>query len=147
QQVDVRPRFAAFNTVIGSLWIDRASGHLVRAAYRLAMPAEGQVSVTDTSGKPHRVAQLIIGALKPKMSAELTSVVIEYELYDGYWLPRLQSAEGFVTLSFARVPVVFDNRFSYESVNRASGLPAIQADTTEKKPKPKQDSTTSRSDS
>jgi hypothetical protein len=134
QQVDVRPRVASFNGVVGSLWIDRASGQLVRAAYRLAMPAEATFGAFDSSGKRDWTAQIIMGVLTPKMSGDVTSVVVEYELYDGFWLPRLQSAEGFIALSFARVPITFDNRFSYESVNRVSGLPAIQVDTTETKP-------------
>jgi hypothetical protein len=151
--MDVKPREAASNLVIGSLWIDRASGQLVRAAYRQAAPAEAQIDVRDAKGISARAARILGNMFLPRVSADLNSVVVEYELYDGYWLPRSQTAEGTVSLSFARVPVTFDNRFSYASVNRSAGLGTIAVDSTSRTDsawraqKPQRDSARRRADS
>jgi hypothetical protein len=38
REMKVRPRSPKFNLAVGSLWIETATGQLVRAAYRLAAP-------------------------------------------------------------------------------------------------------------
>lgn len=134
RQVDVRPRTAAPNLIVGSLWLDNSSGQVVRAAYRLAAPGKGAVSVSnpDSTGKQAtgaKVMQHVLKALIPAMSADITDVVVEYQRVRNFWLPRSQVMEGFVKSSFAKVPVTWENAFRFESVNETSGLAPISVDT------------------
>jgi hypothetical protein len=133
RQVDVRPRAAEPNLVVGSLWLDAATGQVVRAAYRLAAPGRATVSVTpgDSGGNKTgaRIATIIMKTIIPTMTAEVTDIVVEYQRVRGFWLPRSQVMEGFVKASFAKVPVTIENGFRFESVNETSGLAAITVDT------------------
>jgi hypothetical protein len=133
REMKVRPRLARPNVVVGSLWFDIATGQLVRAAYRLAVPASMTISVSDgdsTTATGRRIG-FLLGALISPMTAQLSSIVVEYGLYEGrFWLPRSQSAEGFAQVTMARVPVKWENAFNYTSVNASLNLAAIQVDTT-----------------
>jgi hypothetical protein len=134
RQVDVRPREAAPNMLVGSLWLDAVSGQVVRAAYRMAAPGRGSVSVSnpDSTGKNAAgaaVASTVLKLLLPTMVAEVTDIVVEYQRVRGYWMPRSQVMEGFVKSSFAKVPVTIENAFRFETVNETSGLSAFTVDT------------------
>ncbi len=134
RQIDVRPRDAEPNLIVGSLWLDAVSGQVVRAAYRMAAPGRAAVSVTgtDSSGK-RQTGSMIAGAIlkmvMPTMIAEVTDIVVEYQRVQGFWLPRSQVMEGFVKSSFAKVPVTIENAFRFQSVNETSGLAPFVVDT------------------
>src|SRR5206468_700247 len=73
---------------------------------------------------------IMTGLLSPN-KAQISAVVVEYGLYEGrFWLPRVQSMEGFAEAAFARVPVRYENAFTYTSVNATLGLSPILVDTT-----------------
>ncbi|HET9426222.1 MAG TPA: hypothetical protein VFO55_12715 [Gemmatimonadaceae bacterium] len=134
RRVDVRPRRAEPNLIIGSLWLDDASGQVVRAAYRMAAPGRGAVTVDtrDSSGRKSvrgRIVENVFQAMMPTMTADITDIVVEYQRVRSFWLPRSQVMEGFVKSTFARVPVTIENRFRFESVNEASSLAPISVDT------------------
>jgi hypothetical protein len=134
RQIDVRPRFAGPNLLVGSLWLDAVSGQVVRAAYRMAAPGRATVSVTssDSTGKKKTgslVASTILKVVVPTMVAEVTDIVVEYQRVRNFWLPRSQVMEGFVKSSFAKVPVTMENAFHFESVNETSGLAPFTVDT------------------
>ncbi len=133
RELEVRPRIAKANVVIGSLWFDIATGQLVRAAYRLAIPAVMTVGLYDENGdsvKAGLTLKLLRTMVQP-MTAELSAIVVEYGLYGGrFWLPRSQSIEGSAQALLARVPVKFETAFTYASVNEPLGLTAIHVDTT-----------------
>jgi hypothetical protein len=133
RELEVRPRVAQPNVVIGSLWFDTATGQLVRAAYRLAIPASMTVSVTNENGdtvKPPFVAKLVTTMVQP-MTVDLSAIIVEYGLYGGrFWLPRSQSMEGTAQALLARIQVKFEASFTYASVNEPLGLTAIHVDTT-----------------
>ena len=133
RELEVRPRVAKPNVVVGSLWFDIATGQLVRAAYRLAIPAEMKVTVTNEAGdsvKTPFIAKLLKTMVQP-LTAELSAIVVEYGLYGGrFWLPRSQSIEGSAQALVARVPMKLETSFSYASVNEPLGLAAIHVDTT-----------------
>jgi hypothetical protein len=135
RQVDVRPRQAEPNVIVGSLWLDAESGQVVRAAYRMAAPGRGSVAVSNpdsATGKEQagaRVASAILKAVVPAMVAEITDIVVEYQRVRDFWLPRSQVMEGFVKSSFAKVPVTIENAFHFESVNETSGLAPFVVDT------------------
>ena len=133
REMKVRPRSAKPNLAVGSLWFDMATGQLVRAAYRLAVPASMTISVSDgdsTTATGRRIG-FLLGALISPMTAQLSSVVVEYGLYEGrFWLPRSQSLEGSAQVMMARVPVKMENAFNYSSVNASLNLAAVHVDST-----------------
>jgi len=133
RELDVRPRRAQWNATIGSLWFDTESGQLVRAAYRLAGPAGANVGVNsdDSTNKVAKALTFIMNAIISPTRAEISAVVIEYGLYEGrFWLPRQQSMEGYVQMSFAHVPLKYESSFTYAAVNGPMNLSAISIDTT-----------------
>ena len=133
RQIDVRPRIAGPNLLVGSLWLDDVTGQVVRAAYRMASPGRAGVSVgPDSTGKTPaaiKIVGAIAQSLIPTMVAEVTDIVVEYQRVRNFWLPRSQVMEGFVKTSFAKVPVTIENRFRFESVNETASLAAFTVDT------------------
>ena len=132
RELRVRPRWPRANLVVGSLWFDVSSGQLVRAAYRLAAPARATVSVSSDSATIRaKLATFLIGSIIGQGSAELSGIVVEYGLFQGrFWLPRSQTVEGHAEIMFARIPVRYDNAFTYNDVNGDVGIATIAADTT-----------------
>jgi hypothetical protein len=133
RELKVRPRAAKMNYVVGSLWFDTESGQLVRAAYRFAAPSQMAIGVSagDSTRKAPKVISFIMTGLLSPNTAQISAVAVEYGLYEGrFWLPRLQSMEGSAEAMFARIPVKYENAFSYTSVNGDLGLPEIHVDTT-----------------
>ena len=131
RELKVRPRQPRWNVVVGSLWFDVATGQLVRAAFRLAVPmdiwavADEEANQAGDSAGTEPVPAWVKGMLSP-MKAEVTAVAIEYGLYNGrFWLPRLQSAEGDAQVSFMRVPFSVEQSYTYSSVNGRDSLPHI----------------------
>src|SRR5438045_8525777 len=63
----------------------------------------------------------IPGWLKPimtPMKANVSAVTVEYGLHEGaFWLPRAQTIEGDVQVSFMRIPFKAEQRYTYSSVN------------------------------
>lgn len=60
------------------------------------------------------------------MKASLDAITVEYALYKGkFWLPRMHSATANAEAMFMRIPVRFDEKFSYEDVDGDFTLPAL----------------------
>jgi hypothetical protein len=133
RELVVRPRAARFNLTIGSLWFDTQSGQLVRAAYRLAASGRTTISVSDaedSTRKAPKVISYLLSGLAPGR-AEIVGVAVEYGLFEGrFWLPRAQSFEGFVEVWSARIPIRYENTFTYTHVNGTMDLAQIEVDTT-----------------
>lgn len=132
RELKVRPRAAKSNLAVGSLWFDTESGHLVRAAYRMAAPTTMDVGVSseDSTAMAPKIASFILAGLLAPNTAQISAIVVEYGLYAGrFWLPRAQSMEGSVQAMFAHVPVKFENAFGYASVNQPLGLAEVHVDT------------------
>lgn len=134
RELVVRPRAARWNLTVGSLWFDAETGQLVRAAYRLAAAGRTQISVSDendSTRKAPKVISYLLSGLAPGR-AEIVGVTVEYGLFEGrFWLPRSQSFEGLVEMMAARVPVKYENAFTYDHVNGTMNLAEIRVDTTE----------------
>jgi len=134
RELVVRPRATRWNLTVGSLWFDAQTGQLVRAAYRLAAAGRTNISVSDdedsTRKAPKIISYLLSGLLPGR--AEVTGITVEYGLFEGrFWLPRSQSFEGLVEMMAARVPVKYENAFTYDHVNGTMDLPEIRVDTTQ----------------
>jgi hypothetical protein len=126
RELQVRPRWPAWNLVVGSLWFDVASGQLVRAAFRLSVPMD--IWAVAQRDDPHSMDDVPfwVKPLITPMKAQVTAVAIEYGLYNGrFWLPRLQSAQGDAQVSFMHVPFSIEQSYTYASVNARDSLPPI----------------------
>ena len=125
-ELRVRPREERWNTVVGSLWFDRESGQLVRAAYRLSAPMDvwlvaRETSEPDSTGKVEDPQEDIPVWLKPAlnpMRATISAITQEFALQEQrWWLPVAQQAEGIVEVGKVRLPMSVEERFSYNSVS------------------------------
>jgi hypothetical protein len=130
RELAIRPRTPKWNLAVGSLWFDTETGQLVRAAYRLALPIDIWTQVGDRQREEgmstHPILSKIGKAIISPLKVEISAVAIEYGLFEGrYWLPRARSLEGSQQISFARMPVVIEQAFSYDKINGPDGLPAI----------------------
>lgn len=126
RELDVRPRESTWNVVVGSLWFDAASGQLVRAAYRLAVPMDIWAIVKEEDPQDYEEIPVWVRPLISPMRAQVSAIAVEYSLHQGrFWLPRLRTAEGSANVSFMRVPFKFEQSFRYASVNAIDSLPPI----------------------
>ena len=123
----VRPRVPKWNVAVGSLWFDARRGQLVRAAYRLAVPMDIWSVVEEEDSTAQDEIPMFVKPLISPMHAQITAIIVEYGLHEGrFWLPRSNSAEGHVRVSFMRVPFKFEQSFRYQSVNALDSLPEIK---------------------
>ena len=127
RELVVRPRAATWNTVVGSLWFDVESAQLVRAAYRLAVPRDVWANIDqqqrDRGTRENPLLMKLMKAIVSPFRVEISAVVVEYGLYDGrFWLPRSRSLQGSQQVSFARMPIEFEQAFSYSSINAPLSL-------------------------
>ena len=145
RELRIAARQPKWNVTVGSFWFDMKTAQLVRAVYRLstqmdilaAAREESEMERTDTLpngqlARPNRSSDDGPPAwLKPlvsPMKADVTGITVEFGLYNQrFWLPRTQSVEAYAQVSFMRVPVTFEQRFTYESVNGTDSLPPVPA--------------------
>ncbi len=136
RELRIAAREPKWNVTVGSFWFDVRSAHLVRAVYRLSTPmdiwavateeAERERADTARRRNADEVPPIWVKALVSPMKADISGITVEYGLYNQrFWLPRAHSAEGYAQISFMRVPVTFEQRFRYESVNGLDSVPAI----------------------
>ncbi len=140
-ELRIEPRRPEWRLSVGSFWFDDATGQLVRAAYRLAVPidiwrvadeeikreAEELRARGEKPDPDDEVPGWVKGFMSP-MQATLEGVTIEYGLYGGrFWLPRTQAAEGWARASFMRIPFKIEESFKYAEVNGVDTLPPIPA--------------------
>ncbi|HEU4995857.1 MAG TPA: ShlB/FhaC/HecB family hemolysin secretion/activation protein [Gemmatimonadaceae bacterium] len=138
-----RPEWRAF---VGSFWFDVERGSLVRAAYRMAvemdlwqMASEEQKRAlekwqeqakTDTGVLAEHARREVEEARREKRGqlwgrmiltparANIPAITVEYGLHESrFWLPRVNVAEGEILAGFVRIPMKFEERFRYSSVN------------------------------
>lgn len=130
-ELSVRPRAERWNAVVGSLWLDRESAQIVRAAYRLASPLDIWVMLDEESARDSAARRRgkkrddddIPAWLKPSlhpMRASLSAVTQEFALQGGrWWLPISRTAEGVVEVGAMRLPLSWEERFTYDAVSAA----------------------------
>ncbi|HMG71669.1 MAG TPA: ShlB/FhaC/HecB family hemolysin secretion/activation protein [Gemmatimonadaceae bacterium] len=129
RELRIRPRQPKWNVAVGSLWFDAATGHLVRAVYRMAQEMDIMAVAKEANEEEHDPDDDIPRWLKPMitpMKANVTAITVEYGLHEGkYWLPRSQTIEGNAQVSFMRVPFNLEQRYTYASVNGTEPLPEV----------------------
>jgi hypothetical protein len=122
RELRIAARKPHWNVIVGSFWFDEATAQLVRAVYRMSVEMDiwevaSEEAARDSSddGVPGWVRGLVT-----PMKASMQVFTIEYSLFEGrFWLPVSQGGEGKVQVSLLRVPLVFEERYVYASVNGA----------------------------
>ena len=124
--LEVRPRETRWDALVGTLWFDLASGQLVRAAYRFAVPMHIDAFVREMDPSAFEDVPNWVKPLIFPMHGEVSAITIEYGIYEGrFWLPRLRTAEGTGKASFVRVPFRMEQVFRYNSVNGLASMPRV----------------------
>ena len=111
RELRLEPRHARSDLVTGSFWFDTESAQLVRAIYRPAVPLDMQATFSSGEGSntPEWLRPLLL---------TIHSVSVEFGLHEGrWWLPRRHAVDGEARVTFARLPISVDQRFTYSSVN------------------------------
>lgn len=121
RELKITAREPRWNLIVGSFWFDVETGQLVRAVYRLSTQmdiwkvAKEQADSSDTKDMDE-IPTLVKPLIFP-MIAEIQAITVEYGLFNGVWMPRVQAIEAFARVSFMRVPVKMEERYKYASVN------------------------------
>lgn len=116
-QLEVLPREAAPQRISGILWIDRDTGALVRAAYRMSREFDAMRDVPDLQEEDAAgTFRFVPGLFKP-WTFNLNVVSVDYLLWDfRAWLPRSMRIEGEARAGVLRFPVSMDMAYQVESV-------------------------------
>jgi len=118
REIRVRPRRPDQRLIVGSLWIDIASGALVRAAYRPSTAVDLWPFFDKEMDEDDRAAFRKFGPY----TGNVQEIVVEHGLYEGrFWLPRTRLAVGEGTARGLRVTIEIQQTFRYE---RVAGMPA-----------------------
>jgi hypothetical protein len=128
--VEVQARKPEAQFIVGSLWFDVATGHLVRGAFRPAAPFDIVKFVLEED--PHAFDD-VPKAVKPiifPMELNVAAFTVEYGLHEQrWWMPRVQTVEGRARVGFMRVPFSMEQSYSYASVNGTDTIPRLFAST------------------
>jgi hypothetical protein len=148
RELKIMAREPKWNVTVGSFWFDMRSAQLVKAVYRMSTPmniwavAEEEIerersdtttprSAADSARRARRTNNDDgppgwVKAMMSPMKADISAITVEFGLYNQrFWLPRSQTVEGQAQASFMRVPISFEQRFKYESVNGADSVPPM----------------------
>lgn len=113
RELRMRPKRPDARFVVGSLWIDVATGALVRAAYRPSMPMDLWPLFGDELDRNQRGK---VQAMGPFLGT-IREVIVEHGLYEKrFWLPRTRVANAEGTAKVGRVTVAIEQTFTYEKV-------------------------------
>ena len=125
----IRPRQPKWNVAVGSLWFDVSTAHLVRAVYRMAQEMDIMAVAKENSEDEKNPDDDIPRWVKPMimpMKGMVSAITVEYGLHEGrFWLPRTQTIEGDVQVSFMHIPFKLEQRFNYASVNGTDPIPDL----------------------
>lgn len=122
RELRILARQPRWNVIVGSFWYDQATSQLVRAAYRPSIEmniwevAMDEAQRDSSDDAPPWWVRAMVSPLKVTMDV----FTVEYGLFEGrFWLPTSQGAEGRAQAMMIRVPVTFEERYDYASVNGA----------------------------
>jgi hypothetical protein len=127
--VEVEARKPSPDLIVGSLWFDVASGHLVRAAFRPAAPMDIKKFVEEEDDST--AFKDVPWAVKPMifpMVLTVSAFTIEYGLHEQrWWLPRTETVSGRIRIGFMHASGEMVQSFTYSSVNGRDTIPRIFA--------------------
>jgi hypothetical protein len=123
RELRVRPRRPSSRLIVGSLWIDAASGNLVRTVYRPSTQIDLWPIMQPNFDNDDRAKAKKFGPF----TGTIREIIVDNGLYEGrFWLPRTRivSAEG--TATGARMTLSIEQTFQYGSVTtRPAGTPYV----------------------
>ncbi len=118
QELHVRPRRPDARLIVGSLWIDRATGALVRAAYRPSVAMDLWPLMEQNLDDSDRDLVRRFGPFR----GNVEEIVIEHGLFaERFWLPRTRIAHAEGTAKGGRVTISIEQTFTYEAVHAVPG--------------------------
>lgn len=118
RELRVTPRRPDWNTIVGSFWFDDATAQMVKAVYRLAAPADLSSRLRRSIQSGRSNVPWIVRQVAFPIHGEVSVITVESGLYEGkFWLPRQNTATGTMTMNFARLPLVLEEKFTYIAVN------------------------------
>ena len=128
RELRVTPHRADWRVVAGSYWFDARTAQLVRAVYRPTAPLDllraGRAN-PDPRQRPPRWLPLVAS----RVVGGIDAVTLEHGLYGSpggaVWLPRAQTAEGWIDGGPTRTRIRVEQTFRYDAVNAA--LPPARA--------------------
>jgi hypothetical protein len=117
RELEITARKPQWNLIVGSFWFDAGSGQLVRAAYRPSITMDLLEIARDEDPEDEDDIPIWVKPLITPLVATVSGITVEFGLYNGFWLPRQNSVEASARAGFMRLPVRFEERFRYASVN------------------------------
>jgi hypothetical protein len=125
-ELRVLPRYASIHLMTGFFWVERESGALVRAAYRLSADVdiiEDLIAVSDEEDDEASIPFF----LKP-LKFSMNLITVEYSLWDfKYWMPRSMRFEGEIQAGPIKAPGVMDLSYQIEDVVGEDDAPDFTA--------------------
>lgn len=125
-QLDVLAREADPHLISGTLWIEPASGALVRAVYQLARPLD---MMREQEPRPDEVGPPPIPPMLRPLIMNVSFVSVSYGLWENeVWMPQAMRLEAEIRMGIVRVPVSYEMSYLIESVGVGPGAPAEVAE-------------------
>ncbi len=126
--VEVQARKPDAQFIVGSLWFDVSTGHLVRGAFRPAAPFDIVKFVLEEDPHAFDDVPAVVKPIIFPMELNVAAFTVEYGLHEQrWWMPRVQTVEGRARVGFMRVPFSMEQSFSYASVNGTDTIPRLFA--------------------
>ncbi len=123
REVRVAARKPRWDLLVGSLWFDVASAHLVRAVFRPSAPFDIMQFLKREEPDDYDDIPRAVRAVMSPATIAIDAFTVEYGLHEQrWWLPRLQTVEGRGQMGFMRMPFSMQQSFSYASVSGRDSL-------------------------
>jgi hypothetical protein len=120
REVRITARKPRWDLLVGSLWFDMTSAHLVRAVFRPSAPFD-ILEFIEREDNHEDHDEGIPGPVRAMLSPATITIdafTVEYGLHEQrWWLPRLQTVEARGQMGFVRAPFSMQQTFSYASVS------------------------------
>ena len=139
REIRVQARRPSSRLIVGSLWVDIATGNLVRAAYRPSVPIDLWPFMEREIH--HSKDADVVKRFGP-FTGTIREIIVDHGLYEGkFWLPKARIATGEGTATGARLSLSIEQTFEYKSV---TSMPDGQARIDAPPPPPEIDPRTGR---
>ena len=123
REVTITARKPRWDLLVGSLWFDAASAHLVRAVFRPSAPFDILQFLKREEPDDYDDIPRVARAMMSPAALSIDAFTVEYGLHEQrWWLPRLQTVEAQAQLGFMRMPFSMQQSFSYASVSGKDSL-------------------------
>lgn len=128
-QLDVIPREADIQLIVGTLWIEPESGALVRAVYRLSRQFDFMRDLQELQEEQEAGSfRFVPGVFKP-WTFDLSMIAVDYSLWNfEVWLPHYMRFEGQIAAGIVKFPLEMDVSYQLESVTTRADVERAEAE-------------------